>query len=272
MHTTQPVPSLASLRESAETVAATNLDAMFRAIAHGPNVHTEPAFMRLVTGLPHPLGNLAIMANAFDAQATARAIEPLLQNTFPSATIFASTPSAEVAACMQAAGFALQPAMPGMVVEMNALTPTTLAPGLEFKRISVSDGDIWADVLARGYGLPLGVAAEFRPTVVNTNSAPDAALQFFAILRNGVMLATSLLFLHEGVAGIYCVATLVEERKKGLGAHLTAEPLRIARALGYRVGVLQATPDGEPVYKKLGFQTVSEIPMFVRMPSSVPGL
>ena len=62
------------------------------------------------------------------------------------------------------------------------------------------------------------------------------------------------------------MATLPEERKKGLAAHATAEPLRIARELGYRVGVLQASAEGQPVYHRLGFADFGESPRFVRMP------
>jgi ribosomal protein S18 acetylase RimI-like enzyme len=96
--------------------------------------------------------------------------------------------------------------------------------------------------------------------------APDAAIQFFAVLKDGEPVATSMLLLADGLAGIYCVSTLAAERGRGLGAHATAQALREARRLGYRVGVLQSSPDGHSVYRKLGFEDLAEIPMFVRMP------
>jgi hypothetical protein len=37
----------------------------------------------------------------------------------------------------------------------------------------------------------------------------------------------SLICLADEVAGVYCVATIQEERGKGLGSHATAEPLRL---------------------------------------------
>lgn len=69
--------------------------------------------------------------------------------------------------------------------------------------------------------------------------APTAQTQFFAVLRDGQPVSTSLLYLADGLAGIYSVSTLPEERGKGFGAHATAEALRAAFTLGYRVGVLQ---------------------------------
>ena len=80
------------------------------------------------------------------------------------------------------------------------------------------------------------------------------------------MVATSMLYLANGLAGIYCVTTLAAERGRGLGAHLTAEALRAAGRLGYGVGVLQASTAGRSVYLGLGFRDVGSVPTFIRMP------
>jgi predicted GNAT family acetyltransferase len=96
--------------------------------------------------------------------------------------------------------------------------------------------------------------------------AVDARTQFFAVVRDGRTVATSLLYLADGLAGIYCVATLPAERGRGLGAHVTAEALRAAHRLGYGVGVLQSSAEGHPVYIGLGFEDLGRVPIFVRMP------
>jgi len=72
--------------------------------------------------------------------------------------------------------------------------------------------------------------------------------------------------LANGLAGIYCVATLPAERGRGLGAHVTAEALRAAGRLGYGVGLLQSSAAGHSVYQGLGFRDVGSVPMFIRMP------
>ena len=52
-----------------------------------------------------------------------------------------------------------------------------------------------------GYSIPLGLALRFSPEVLGADMAPDAPMQFFGIERNGRMVATSLLYLADGLAG-----------------------------------------------------------------------
>ncbi len=155
-----------------------------------------------------------------------------------------------------------------MAVDIERLSATALPSGYGCVRVGAGEaGSAWSETLAVGYGLPPGLARMFSPEALGADMADDAPVQFFAIERDGRTVATSMLYLADGLAGIYCVATLPEERGKGLGAHATAEPLRIAHRFGYRVGVLQSSTAGHSVYLGLGFRDVGGLPMFVRMPA-----
>ena len=106
----------------------------------------------------------------------------------------------------------------------------------------------------------------FSPVSLRASTSPEAPMQFFAIRRSGRIVSTSMCCLKDGVAGIYCVSTVPEERRKGLGEHVTAEPLRLAARLGYRVGILQSSEAGYPIYRKLGFADFGGVPIYVRIP------
>ena len=248
--------------------AARHMERVFRTLTAGNGGESKDNYFRWITREPHPLGNVVFQSVESDAASAREAIEPLLAEDLPSAVLFPTGLSADAANSLIAAGFSDSPAIPAMAVDIERLPPTKLPDGYLFTRVTAGrQGEAWADTLAIGYGLPIGLARRFSPAVIGADMAGDARTQFFAVVHDERIVATSMLFLDDGLAGIYSVATLQDERGKGIGGYATAQPLRVAHALGYHVGVLQSSQAGHSVYLGLGFIDVGEVPMFTRTPT-----
>jgi hypothetical protein len=259
--------SIESDRDGIGLRAALHMERVFRTLTAGIGGESKNGYFRWITREPHPLGNVVFQSVKSDAASAREAVEPLLAENLPSAVLFPTGRSAEAAKSLIAAGFSDSPAIPAMAVDIGGLPPARLPGGYSFARVAAGpQGEAWAEALALGYGLPVGLARRLSPAACGADVAGDARTQFFAVLHDERIVATSMLFLDDGLAGIYSVATLEDERGKGLGAHATAQPLRAAHALGYRVGVLQSSPAGHSVYLGLGFVDVGAVPIFTRMP------
>jgi GNAT superfamily N-acetyltransferase len=68
----------------------------------------------------------------------------------------------------------------------------------------------------------------------------------------------------DGDAGVFFVATLPEARGRGLAAGLMGVALEEARERGCDVSTLQASPMGEPVYERMGYETLGRMELWER--------
>jgi len=265
MSTEPIVNSIASSTGSIGARAARHLDFAIRSIMSGQGGVDGGGYFRLITGEPHPFGNMAVLSDANSQETSDAAVAALLGLEVPTLLLYTTGVSDTVARSLVARGYS-QGAMPVMAVDIERLSSTGLPSGYQSSRLGpTQDASEWSQVFAAGYGLPLGLARMFSPEVLGADMANDATTQFFGVRRDGRLVATSLLHLADGLAGIYCVSTLPGERGKGLGAHVTAEALRAAHRVGYRVGVLQSSDEGHSIYLRLGFVDLGWVPMFVRM-------
>jgi ribosomal protein S18 acetylase RimI-like enzyme len=58
------------------------------------------------------------------------------------------------------------------------------------------------------------------------------------------------------VAGIYDMGVAAHERRRGIGRALTLAALQLGRAQGCALATLNATPEGELLYRAVGFRSV----------------
>ena len=144
---------------------------------------------------------------------------------------------------------------PGMAADLQALPAQAPAPAaLTIQRVRDEQTlDAWAETLAQGFGEGEPEAFWVREMYRRLGYNAGAWRHYLGRL-DGEPAATATLFLAAGVAGIYFVSTGPPYRGQGIGAAITLAPLMEARALGYRAGVLGASPMGYGVYRRLGFE------------------
>jgi GNAT superfamily N-acetyltransferase len=169
---------------------------------------------------------------------------------------------AEWAPHLVAHGFAHDQRTPGMALDLADLAAVAPPPSVEIRR--VVDRDVlrtWVSTFIPAYGAPEDCAEPILEVYAGLHLAEDPWRHYLVYL-DGQPVATASMFLAAGVAGIYDVATLPPARGRGIGTLSTLVPLLEARRMGYRVGTLQSSPQGLPVYERMGFRTVCRMDHF----------
>lgn len=79
-------------------------------------------------------------------------------------------------------------------------------------------------------------------------------IEFYVGYVNNKPVVRGLTCYYAQVAGFHWLSTCVNERNKGYGTAMQQFRLNRAKTLGYHIAVLQASHEGYPLYKKLGYQ------------------
>ena len=248
-----------------------NLFATYSTFSQWPrvDVHEETDLFWSMSDIPFPIFNGVLRAqlaptridgvvDSIKAQATSRHV-PLLWWTGP------TTQPADLGKHLERHGFVSEGEMPGMAVILENLSENLSGPA-GFTIRPVNDDALlkqWGDIFAKGFGLPDFVGESFCDYLRHVDRN---RIRAYIGLLNGEPVATSLLLLVAGIAGIYNVATVPEARRQGIGGLMTLTPLREARSLGYKIGVLNASEMGVNVYRSLGFQAYCKIGQYLWSP------
>ncbi|MHC4976276.1 MAG: GNAT family N-acetyltransferase [Planctomycetota bacterium] len=270
MPTNTTVASLDQLGAHAFRTIARQLDVYFRLfLEHSDDAKLAPEHVTIITDEPHPLGSFTFLEHSPSLEIARPVVAQLGALDRPSAVILHHAPDEPLASLLAEHEFVLAEPMPAMGVNIESLADTTLPDGYTFEETDSTTAqgpsNEWSRAFAIGYELPQSVADLFSPALLNNAPSKDS-VRFFAVRHEGDIVATSSMHYDQGMAGIYCVATHPNHRGKGLGAHLTAEPLRLAANDGHKIGILQASEMGTPVYERIGFQSFGDMMLYVRIP------
>jgi GNAT superfamily N-acetyltransferase len=224
----------------------------------------SPHLTWLLTGVPDPFLNV-VFCTELPSRHTGELIDETLAY-FRSRNVHklswwaeSGTPGKELGRQLVSRDLIFKEGPTGMAADLTEL-PEDLRPpaGLTIKLVEdIPALQQWVHITLVGFGIP--ESGEKRLFDLFADAAFQPSMQCYLAVLNGQPVGTSQFFLSGGVAGIYNVTCLPEARGHGVGAAVTLAPLLEARRRGYRIGILQASHMGYPVYRRLGFQDYGKL-------------
>ena len=166
-------------------------------------------------------------------------------------TVWVNTEDAHLALALEAAG--------------HRLDGTPEAMGARLEDLDLTGHDIggpvgWADAMAineAAYGLPPG----------SMSSARELDLPLIGVAGQAVVGSLEC----DGDCWLGFVATHPNEQARGLCSALMKQTLRGAAERGCTTTTLEASPAGEPVYERLGYERLGPLEMWERRAARPPG-
>ncbi len=246
------------------TAIAAHMSTVFDEVTRSEKVNANDRWWRVITHDPHPFANFAIVHDHGDAQAVTQALEPLSQLDLPAGVVFPTVDDDEAAEAAAALGFTLIEKMPAMAMSLEGWTCPSCPEGYTMRAVDMThEAATWHQAMAEGYGVPLQVASMFGLSGLETGSDAVEA-RYFGVFKDDRMMATSVACMDGELGGVYCVATLAEARKQGLGEAITGLAAQAIQDAGYPMAILQASEMGTSMYTSMGFQTFGGIPLYGR--------
>lgn len=169
-----------------------------------------------------------------------------------------------IAAC-EGAGLQMVYAMPEMVLDARIEERPT-PDGIELRRVGSREDveDYWrvAASAYAGLGFPPEVFAFYED---DEGLRSEGVAAFLARVEDRPA-AIAMTIVSHGVAGIYWVGCTEDTRGRGLGWSVTAAALNAGFAMGAEVASLQASPMGESLYRRMGFETIYDYRLYLCPP------
>ncbi len=233
----------------------------------GCEVHEERGVTWFITGIRDPLLN-GVMTARLAPEEVGRRVDDLLmefrRRRLPLEwTVGSSTVPQDLGRHLRVKGLDHVLVVPGMAMDLSTLPDEPVPPNLTIEPVgSRAELETFLRIFLSTFQIDEAIVPRFLE--VRMGLPPDHEEKSVAFLGrlNGRAVASAELFVSGGVAGLYSVGTLPAARGRGIGRAMTIAALREGKERGYRVGALQGTAMGVPVYRRLGFREYGQFEIY----------
>ena len=212
----------------------------------------------LLTGAPSPDVNMVLVHEGVEAT-LADALNRIEDRDCPALVMLAGD-GLELAAQFPD-GWDAVGVMPMMTVDL-ATTPTT--PDDRVRLAGPDDVEVLTALLAESYGMPHDIAA-----IMSEGTAGGGTdMKAWLLEENGQAVSTVATCLVDDGVSVWAMGTPERFGRRGYARALLAAVLDRARNDGAKLGLLGATPAGQPLYEATGWRTVEDWQIFTNATSA----
>jgi ribosomal protein S18 acetylase RimI-like enzyme len=174
---------------------------------------------------------------------------------------------ADLAAAADAAGITVFADSPQMICRTR-LADRALPPGVEIRMVTDRAGvDDYAAVTAEAY-VSLGAPAEVNRSHFEGPAAMQSPHVHAAVAYlDGDAVGAALILLSHGIAGVYWVGCREAARGRGIAEAVTRHVTNLGFDLGAANVQLQASPMGEPIYRRMGYEELERRAFRLALPA-----
>lgn len=210
------------------------------------------------TGLPVGLFNGCVVTAPARPQDLAEAIDWVQSRQIPFRVWIdeARAPGLDDVPTRHGLGRAQEP-YPAMVLRAPFVDPPPWPVGVRVVPVGETELPRYHQVWLADGGDPVVVGRLFPRSLPS-----DAGIELFLAEHEGEPAGASLALRTGDVSGVYAVSTVDRFRRLGIGGATTWAAVQAGRAWGCHTVVLQSTPMGFSLYRRMGFEVVAEYTEF----------
>lgn len=162
------------------------------------------------------------------------------------------------------------------IFRRHGLRPLTEAPGMYAAKLTPPDHSLpeidvqcvaddrtsgaFAEIMSIAFDIPYSVCS----AVYASEQAWTGGLRGYVGFSNGAAVTTAAAMITGDVIGLYSVATMPQNRRRGFAEAIMRKVIEEARReSGATRTVLQSTPSGLALYQKMGYRTVTNFNVYI---------